>query len=125
MIMTMASSQRERRGRVLQLNMSMTSNGIISQCYRSGKYMLLYLFTLLVCSRYVSNFIHIHFFRQCLSSLAMYSTDKPAQERVEIIDEAVVKFNETIEQLKKDQGKTNCIPVFYAVLPDACTIAAR
>ena len=51
---------------------------------------------------------------QCLSSLAMYSNDKPAQERVEIIDLAVVKFNETIEQLKKDQGKTNCIPVFYA-----------
>ena len=47
----------------------------------------------------------------------MYSTDKLAQERVEIIDLAVVKFNETIEQLKKDQGKTNyrnCIPVFYA-----------
>jgi len=44
----------------------------------------------------------------------MYSNDKPAQERVEIIDLAVVKFNETIDQLKKDEGKTNCIPVFYA-----------
>ena len=58
--------------------------------------------------------MHMYFLRQCLSSLAMYSNDKPAQERVDIIDKAVVKFNETIEQLKKDQGKTNCIPVFYA-----------
>ena len=47
----------------------------------------------------------------------MYSNDKPARERVEIIDRAIVKFNEIIEQLKKDQGNTNyrnCIPVHYA-----------
>lgn len=47
---------------------------------------------------------------QCLLSIALYDEEKSVSDRLEILEEAILKFQEAIDVLKRDKNKPNGIP---------------